>query len=144
MPAARWAKSVAGVGPLIAAGLAAHIDISRCRTVSQLWRFAGYAPERERWNQPLHRLCRMAGEGFVRQENSFYGRCYRQRKRVEEQRHEAGSAARAQRWTVKLFLTHFHHVAWVAAMGEQPPRPFVIDVLGREGFIPPPGLEEEA
>lgn len=40
----RWAKSVHGIGPVIAAGLLAHIDIPRCRTVGQIWRFAGLDP----------------------------------------------------------------------------------------------------
>jgi hypothetical protein len=45
--AGRWAKSQAGIGPVIAAGLLAHIDIKRCPSVSALWRFAGFDPTSE-------------------------------------------------------------------------------------------------
>lgn len=43
-PAGRWAKGVYGIGPVLAAGLLAHVDITRCQTVGQLWRFAGLDP----------------------------------------------------------------------------------------------------
>lgn len=45
--AARWAKSQMGIGPVISAGLLAHIDIKRCPSVSALWRFAGFDPTSE-------------------------------------------------------------------------------------------------
>jgi len=38
--------------------------------------------------------------------------------------------ARAKRWTVKLFLAHFHHVAYVEHFGTPPPKPYVLSVLG--------------
>jgi hypothetical protein len=40
----RWAKSIHGVGPIITAGLMAHIDISLCTTAGCIWRFAGLEP----------------------------------------------------------------------------------------------------
>lgn len=39
--AGRWAKSIVGIGPVIAAGLLAHIDITKAPTVGHIWRFAG-------------------------------------------------------------------------------------------------------
>jgi transposase IS116/IS110/IS902 family protein len=39
-----WAKSITGIGPIISAGLAAHIDITKCPTVGHIWRFAGLDP----------------------------------------------------------------------------------------------------
>jgi hypothetical protein len=39
-----WAKSQVGIGPVLAAGLMAHIDITRARTAGQVWRFAGLDP----------------------------------------------------------------------------------------------------
>ncbi len=40
----RWALSVYGIGPIIAAGLPAHIDIEKAPTVGHIWRFAGQDP----------------------------------------------------------------------------------------------------
>lgn len=40
----RWARSNVGIGPVIAAGLAAHIDIEKTQSISKLWRFAGQDP----------------------------------------------------------------------------------------------------
>lgn len=40
----RWAKSIVGVGPVIASGLLAHIDIRKARTAGAIWRFAGLDP----------------------------------------------------------------------------------------------------
>lgn len=39
-----WALSQTGIGPIIAAGLSAHIDITRAPTVGHIWRFAGLDP----------------------------------------------------------------------------------------------------
>lgn len=40
----RWALQVVGIGPVLAAGFAAHIDVRRLGTVSALWRYAGQDP----------------------------------------------------------------------------------------------------
>lgn len=40
----RWARSIIGIGPVIASGLMAHIDITMCPTAGHLWRFAGLDP----------------------------------------------------------------------------------------------------
>jgi len=40
----RWAKSIVGVGPVLASGLLAHIDITQAPTVGHVWRFAGLDP----------------------------------------------------------------------------------------------------
>jgi len=40
----RWAKSVVGIGPVISAGLLAHIDIRQAPTAGRIWRFAGLDP----------------------------------------------------------------------------------------------------
>lgn len=39
-----WAKSITGIGPVIAAGLLAHIDIQEAPTAGSIWRFAGLDP----------------------------------------------------------------------------------------------------
>ena len=40
----RWALSITGIGPVIAAGLLAHIDIRKSPTAGHIWRFAGLDP----------------------------------------------------------------------------------------------------
>ena len=39
-----WAKTIIGIGPVIAAGLSAHIDIEKAPTCGHIWRFAGVDP----------------------------------------------------------------------------------------------------
>lgn len=43
-PVSRWAKRQMGIGPVLSAGLAAHIDIEQAPTVGHIWRFAGLDP----------------------------------------------------------------------------------------------------
>lgn len=40
-PMGVWAMNVCGIGPVLAAGLIAHIDITKAPTVGHIWRFAG-------------------------------------------------------------------------------------------------------
>ncbi|MGE5512381.1 MAG: transposase [Bacteroidota bacterium] len=39
-----WVRSLKGIGPVFAAGLMAHIDITRCPTAGAVWQFAGLNP----------------------------------------------------------------------------------------------------
>ena len=99
----RWAMSITGIGPVIAAGLVAHIDIEKAPTVGHIWRFAGLDPttkwgkgEKRPWNADLKRLCWIAGESFVKtsgHEREVYGTVYRERKEQEQERNEAGMFA---------------------------------------------------
>ena len=43
-PVGQWSKSICGIGPVLSAGLLAHIDITRAPTVGHIWRFAGLDP----------------------------------------------------------------------------------------------------
>lgn len=102
-PIGQWMRSIVGVGPIIAAGLFAHIDIARSETASQVWRFAGLDPtvkwERKTkrpWNADLKVLCWKLGESFVHtcnHEESVYGPLYAERKRLYVARNEAGEYA---------------------------------------------------
>jgi hypothetical protein len=40
----QWARDVDGIGPIIAAGLLAHVDLQKSTTAGKLWRFAGLDP----------------------------------------------------------------------------------------------------
>lgn len=46
--------------------------------------------------------------------------------------------ARAERYAVKLFLSHWHQVAFYAEYGELPPKPYVLSVLGHVDQIQVP------
>ncbi|MCC6366877.1 MAG: hypothetical protein IT165_25425 [Bryobacterales bacterium] len=184
IPAAVWAKGIVGIGPVISAGLAAHIEIERCNTVGKIWRFAGldptvvWLPKTKRpWNAALKCLCWKIGESFVKasgREGDFYGKLYQQRKAIEQGHNDAGEFAdqakaklerfnigkdteaykwysegklppahlhaRAKRWAVKLFLAHYHHVAWKLSTGQEPPKPYVIAHLNHVDYIAPPNF----
>lgn len=43
-PIGAWLKGIVGIGPVIAAGLLAHIDIHKAPTVGHIWRIAGLDP----------------------------------------------------------------------------------------------------
>ena len=47
-PTGRWAKSITGIGPVIAAGLLAYIDITKAPAAGHIWRYAGL-DSTQRW-----------------------------------------------------------------------------------------------
>lgn len=105
-PIGRWMKSIYGIGPVISAGLIAHIDIKQAPTVGHIWRFAGLDPTvtwekgmKRPWNAGLKTLCWHVGQSFMKfsaQPDCFYGHLYRDRKDQEVARNEAGhNAARS-------------------------------------------------
>lgn len=169
-----WAKSITGIGPVISAGLLAHIDITKAPTVGHIWRFAGLDPTvkwekktKRPWNASLKVLTWKIGQSFMKFQNNsndFYGKLYVQRKVEEVARNESGALAaeaeralsqkkygkdtiayasyiagklppahidaRARRWVTKLFLAHYHGVAYQVHYGEAAPKPYVLSVLG--------------
>lgn len=168
----KWSRDVKGVGPVIAAGLLAHIDITKAPTVGHIWRFAGLDPTRKwekkqkrPWNASLKTLCWKLGESFVKvsgKDDAVYGKFYLQRKDYENAKNEKGDYreqaeegmqrvgktteayksykdgklpkghihARAKRWTVKLFLSHWHEQNYQFTYGEKPPLPYPIAIQG--------------
>lgn len=243
-PVGLWSQSIVGVGPVISAGLLAHIDIRKAPTVGHIWRFAGLDPTlkwygtegarelvkdvlgrttgaiewediaaigeatgrhpdnilalmvrptpagktqpmtaptliavlaRKPWNGDLKTLCWKIGECFVKvsgHEEGFYGHLWAQRKAEETARNDRGEYAdqaaailagkkwkvkeasdedaerdyktaaewyaqgklppahihaRAKRWAVKLFLAHWHEVAYKAEFGKMPPKPYILE-----------------
>lgn len=167
-----WAKRVCGIGPIISAGLLAHIDITKAPTVGHIWRFAGldptveWKPKTKRpWNAALKTLLWKLGESFVKvssNEADVYGKIWAQRKALEEERNAAGLFseqaakgaarvgkstqayqhyasgklspghvhARAKRYAVKLFLSHWWEEAYRRHYGSVPPSPYAIAILG--------------
>lgn len=102
-PVGQWLLSVRGIGPVITAGLIAHIDIHQTPTAGHIWSFAGLVPEKKwetgkkrPWNASLKTLCWKIGESFVKvkgHEEAFYGALYDQRKAMEQEKNEAGEYA---------------------------------------------------
>jgi len=99
-PAGTWLKSNYGIGPVIAAGLLAHIDIRKAPTVGHIWRFAGLDPtlkwekgQKRPFNAELKTLCWKLGQSFMKFSNKdecVYGAVYREHKAKYVSRNEAG------------------------------------------------------
>jgi len=267
----QWARSIVGIGPIISAGLLAHIDLNKAPTVGHIWRYAGLDPTskwpskekakdwvtaldctreeavvkaagfwgrnvdmlrrmattnkkgetvnltndtltkaicRRPWNASLRTLCWKIGESFVKvqnNENDYYGKLYIQRKDYEQRMNEAGDLAdraksalieknyskntdaylwysgcltpedakaifgapseqregmarklskapgsgvqmlppghihaRAKRWAVKLFLSHYHERGYELVLGKQAPAPYSMVMLQHVHKINPP------
>jgi len=100
-----WMRAVHGIGPIISAGMLAHIDITKAPTVGHIWRFAGLDPspaakwekgQRRPWNAALKNICWKAGQSFLKFSNDpecEYGKVYRKRKAYEVERNERGDMA---------------------------------------------------
>ncbi len=113
---AQWCLAQRGIGPVLTAGLLAHIDINKAKTAGAIWRFAGLDPtlvwdkgEIRPYNAELKQLTWHAGQCFMKQSNDpdcFYGQLYRQRKAFEITRNEGGgNAERAKTFTVSRKAT---------------------------------------
>jgi hypothetical protein len=102
-PVGAWLMSVKGIGPVISAGLLAHIDIEKAPTVGHIWRFAGLDPtvrwergQRRPWNAALKLIAWKIGQSFTKisgRPDAFYGAIYKMRKEFEIARNEAGAYA---------------------------------------------------
>jgi len=237
----KWAKSNFGIGPVISAGLLAHIDISKAPHVSHIYSYAGLNPAqlwlgKERaelvvsevvgknrivtdddliaianltgrnfqrlkelaadeegiikraalravlakrpWNSDLKTLCYKIGDCIVKFCNSpksFYGPIYRARKDREieaningmfreqaeyilatknfskdteaKKAYEAGMLPpahihqRAARFATKVFLAHWHQVAFESTFHTPASLPYVNAVLGHSDYTLPPNYE---
>jgi hypothetical protein len=176
-PLGEWARSVVGIGPVIAAGLLAHIDIERAVTAGHIWRYAGLDPtikwekgQKRPHNASLKTLCWKIGESFVKVKGNpadVYGKLYAERKAYEAAKNAAGDYAdqaaamlvrrpthaqkatyaqgklpdghlhaRAKRWAVKMFLSHYYEMGRKLA-GLPVVAPFAIAHLGHAHKIEP-------
>ena len=101
----QWLKSIFGIGPVISAGLFAHINIKEAPTAGHIWSFAGLNPDavwergqKRPWNPSLKVLTWKAGQSFMKfsnDERCIYGHEYKRRKKLEVTRNEAGDNAAA-------------------------------------------------
>lgn len=102
-PIGRWMRSQKGIGPVISAGLMAHLDITKAETAGAFWSFAGLEPsktwekgQKRPWNADLKVLCWKLGESFVKvsgYEDAYYGQVYKARKLLEVERNARGDFA---------------------------------------------------
>lgn len=182
----RWAIAQHGIGPVLSAGLIAHIDINKAPTAGHVWSYAGLNPnqkwekgEKRPWNAELKTLCWKIGQSFMKfhnNENSFYGHLYKQdkirraelnangeyadfaaqilseknwrggtptRARLEEgMLPDAQIDAQARRYAVKMFLSHWHEIAYWSQFGKAPAAPYVIEHGGHVHYIAPPFKDE--
>lgn len=107
-PVGQWMRSNWGVGPVIAAGILSHIDITKAPTAGHLWSYAGFLTglehgavewrkgEKRPWNADLKKLLFLLGECFVKvsyKEDAFYAQIYKQRKELEKERNLRGDYA---------------------------------------------------
>lgn len=164
-----WAINQYGIGPVLSAGLMAHIDISRAPTAGSVWRYAGLDPtmkwekgQKRPYNAELKTLCWKIGQSFMKFSNKdqcFYGQLYKQDKARRTEKNLAGDYAefaksildsknfranqtrsklesgilsdaqidaQARRFAVKIFLSHYHAVAYQEFHNEPAPRPYII------------------
>lgn len=108
----QWMLAQYGVGPVIAAGLLAHLDIDRAPTAGHFWSFAGLNPEMK-WEKgekrpycaQMKQLTYHIGECFKRTSkaaDSYYGAIYAERKKLLVARNEKGhNAERAKTFVAK-------------------------------------------
>lgn len=99
-PIGQWMKSIYGIGPVIAAGLLAHIDIKKAPTAGHIYNFCGYNPDvtwekgqKRPWNAGFKTLCWKVGQSFMKfsnEDDCFYGKIYKERKKYEIDRNESG------------------------------------------------------
>jgi len=99
-----WMRGIFGIGPVISAGLLAHIDITKAPTAGHIWRYAGFDPtvkwdkgQKRPWNAALKVVCWKAGQSFLKfsnDERCFYGAIYRKRKEYEIIRNDRGDNAK--------------------------------------------------
>lgn len=101
-PVGAFMRGTTGIGPVISAGLLAHIDITKAPTAGHIWQFAGIAGDNQRpwlkgekrpFNATLKVLCYKAGDSFMKfsnHEKCYYGHTYKYRKNYEQYGNDEG------------------------------------------------------
>lgn len=127
----RWLQSITGIGPVITAGLLAHLDIRKRPTAGHFWRFAGLDPsltwkkgEIRPWNANLKTLLWKASESFVKFQNNkrdFYGKLYVARKSYETDKNEKGHNAEAAKACLKKNFRSDSAAKQIYETGKLPP-----------------------
>lgn len=86
----KWLISLRGIGPLLAAGLLAYLDIERAPVASSFWRYAGFDPsvtwgkgQKRPFNGNLKTHCYKVGLSLIMSGNQYYKPLYVERKAYE-------------------------------------------------------------
>ena len=105
-----WMRQIVGIGPVISAGILAHLETPR-PTAGRIYAFAGLAAdgqkpwergEKRPYNVQLKTLCWHAGQSFMKlaahqneqgEYDCFYGQHYRRRKAFEQKMSDEGRRA---------------------------------------------------
>lgn len=109
-----WLRQIVGIGPVISAGILAHLETPR-PSAGIIYSFAGIAgADQKKWlkgekrpyNVRLKTLCWHAGQSFMKfsaREDCFYGRVYRERKAFEQRMSDEGKRAEtAKEWLPRV------------------------------------------
>ena len=99
-PVGQWMRMNYGIGPVIAAGFLAHLDVTKTNSAGGFWKFAGLIPSIEwkkgeirPWNAKLKTLCWKLGESFVKvsgKDDAFYAKEYLEKKAFYIERNSKG------------------------------------------------------
>ena len=98
----RWMLAQSGVGPILAANMLAHLDVTKTATAGGFWRFAGLDPslkwgkgQKRPYNARLKTACWKLSDSFVKlgSKDAYYAKVYRERKAFEVSRNDAGEFA---------------------------------------------------
>ena len=102
-PVGKWMKSIYGIGPVLAAGMLAELDIEKAPTAGHFWSFAGLNPnqiwekgQKRPFNAGLKTLCWKLGQvmmKFSNKDECYYGKMYREKKAYYLAKNEAGEYA---------------------------------------------------
>ena len=144
------AACVKGMGRVFAAKLVSMIDITRCNTVSALWRYCGYAVidgERERphagekmhYNKRCKVTCYLIATSMMRS-SSPYRRIYDNARTLYDHTHPDWTAwhkhSAAIRKMIKIFLSHLWN-QWRTLEGLPTRLPYPIEYLGHTTMFEP-------
>lgn len=112
-PIGQWLKSIMGIGPVLAAGLLAYIDMDKVKTAGALWKYAGWdvgyvRPKRGQkinYNPKFRTLCWKIGDCFIKMQNregDIYGHLYKEKKDWYIAKNESGGFAEKAQYELSL------------------------------------------
>jgi len=130
---------IKGIGPKLASRLVAYIDIRKCNTVSQLWRYAGYGvvdgkAERAKKGETRHycgelkTILYLVALAFLRSHSPYTHLYYEEREKHPDLK-PMHQHLRGLRKMIKMFLSHLWE-KWRTLEGLETRKAYVIEVLG--------------
>jgi hypothetical protein len=147
---------VKGIGPVLAANIIYHVDISRSAHVSSLWKYAGLGitdgaadrlkrGEKANWNPDLKRAAFLMGQSFIKC-SSPYREFFDKRRLYEHARNlkleekkrltDGHIAKRCTRYMVKQFLSDLY-VHWRTLEGLPVSEPWITEREPGHDLRPP-------